>query len=141
MSALAEAVAATTSLSLPLPLPPHRKLTFAADLHRWHHDAMGMLFRSISSSPPLMLSVNVSGVGQQVTRESAAQSLLTLSYMNAGLFGMIMTAPDRKLDNLLWYAMPNLLRLAHGMSNKELTCAKLALKALICSLYNGYVVL
>ena len=53
---------------------------------------------------------------------------------------MIMTTPDSKLDDLLWYAMPNLVCLVHSISNKELArVTKLALKALICSLYDGNV--
>jgi hypothetical protein len=60
--------------------------------------------------------------------------------VGVGLF-VIMTTPDSKLDDLLWYAMPNLVRLAHSISNKELTRAtKLALKALICSSYDCDVV-
>ena len=51
-----------------------------------------------------------------------------------------MTTPDRKLDDLLWYAMPNLARLAHGISDKELPHARLVLKASICSSYDGDVV-
>ena len=54
---------------------------------------------------------------------------------------MIMTTPDSKLDNLFWYAMPNLVRLAHGISDKELMRAKLAMKASICFSYDGNVVL
>ena len=50
---------------------------------------------------------------------------------------MVMTALDSKLDDLLWYAMPNLIRLAHGISDKELVCAKLELKVLICSSYDA----
>ena len=37
----------------------------AADLHHWHLGAMGMLFRSVSSSPPLTSSANVSGGGDE----------------------------------------------------------------------------
>ncbi len=67
----------------------------------------------------------------------------TLSFTNAGagLFGVIMTTPDSKLDDLLWYPMPNLVHLAHGISDEELARAKLALKASICSSYDGDVVL
>ncbi len=55
---------------------------------------------------------------------------------------MIMTTPDSKLEDLLWYTMPNLVRLAHSISDEELACAtKLALKASICSSYDGEVVL
>ena len=50
---------------------------------------------------------------------------------------MIMTTPDSKLDDLLWYAMPNLVRLVHSISDKELARAtKLALKVSICSSYD-----
>ena len=72
-------------------------------------------------------------------RELAAPPPLTLSFTNVGLFGMIMTTPDSKLDNLLWYIMPNLIRLAYGISNEELARAKLVLKVSICSLYDGNV--
>jgi hypothetical protein len=48
-----------------------------------------------------------------------------------------MTTPDSKLNSLLWYAMPNLVHLAHGISNTELACVKLMLKASICSSYDG----
>ncbi len=43
------------------------------------------------------------GGGQRATRESAAPPPPTLSYTNmgAGLFGVIMTMPDSKLNNLL----------------------------------------
>ena len=52
-----------------------------------------------------------------------------------------MTTPDSKLNDLLWYAMPNLVRLAHSISDKELARAtKLALKASICSSYDCDVV-
>ena len=48
-----------------------------------------------------------------------------------------MTTPDSKLNDLLWYAMSNLVRLAHSISDEELAHAtKLALKASICSSYN-----
>ena len=65
---------------------------------------------------------------------------LNLSYTNTGLFGVIMTAPDSKLNGLLWYAMPSLVRLAHSISNKELACVKLGLKAWICSSYDNNIV-
>ena len=65
----------------------------------------------------------------------------TLSYTNVGLFGVIMTTPDSKLGNLLWYAMPNLVCLAHCISNEKLVHVKLTLKAPICSSYGGDIVL
>ena len=33
-----------------------------------------------------------------------------------------MTTPNSKLNDLLWYAMPNLVCLAHSISNEELAC-------------------
>ena len=74
-------------------------------------------------------------------RESVAPPPLTLSYIKVGLFGVIMTMPDRKLGNLLWYVMPNLVCLTHGINNKELTCSKLALKTSICSSYDSDIML
>jgi hypothetical protein len=92
---------------------PAREVDAAADLHRWHLGAMGMLFRSVSPSPPSTLSTNVGGGGKRAMRESAAPPEPTLFYTNAGtgLF-VIMTMPDSKLDDLLWYAMPIVLRVA-----------------------------
>ena len=70
-----------------------------------------------------------SSMCQEVADHGLASSIsaFNLSYTDAGLFGVIMTAPDNKLDDLLWYVMPNLVRLAHGISDEELARAKLAL--------------
>ena len=83
-----------------------------------------------------------SSMCQEVADHGLASSIsaFNLSYSDAGLFGVIMTAPDNKLDDLLWYVMPNLVRLAHGISDEELARAKLALKASICSAYDGDIV-
>ena len=83
-----------------------------------------------------------SSMCQEVADHGLASSIsaFNLSYTDAGLFGVIMTAPDNKLDDLLWYVMPNLVRLAHGISDEELARAKLALKVSICSSYDGDVV-
>ena len=48
-----------------------------------------------------------------------------------------MITPDSKLDDLLWYVMPNLVCLAHSISDEELARAKLALKGTSCSSYDG----
>ena len=63
-----------------------------------------------------------SSMCQEVADHGLASSIsaFNLSYTDAGLFGVIMTAPDNKLDDLLWYVMPNLVRLAHGISDEEL---------------------
>ena len=42
---------------------PTQEVDAAADLHRWHLGAMGMLFWSVSSSPPSTSSANVGGGG------------------------------------------------------------------------------
>jgi hypothetical protein len=62
-------------------------------------------------SPLSTSSTNFRGGGQRATRESAAPLPLKLFYTNAGLFGVIITVLDSKLDDLLWYAMPNLVHL------------------------------
>ena len=59
----------------------------------------------------------------------------------AGLFGIIATAPDNKLDDLLWYVIPSMVRLEHGISDEELARAKLVLKSSILSSYDGDIVL
>ena len=89
------------------------------------------------------LGKNVSqSMCQEVAVHGLASSIsaFNLPYSDAGLFGVIATAPDSKLDDLLWYVMPNLVRLAHGISDEELARAKLALGASICSSYDGDVV-
>jgi processing peptidase subunit beta len=52
-----------------------------------------------------------------------------------------MTARESKLDDFLRYVMPNLVRLTLCIRDKELACAKIALKALICSSYDSNIVL
>ena len=44
---------------------PLREVDMAADLHCWHLSAMGMLFQSVSSSPPLTSSANIGGGGNE----------------------------------------------------------------------------
>ena len=44
---------------------------------------------------------------------------------------------DNKLDDLLWYVMPNMVRLAHGISDEEFARAKIALKTQILMAYDG----
>lgn len=64
-------------------------------------------------------------------------SAFSLNYSDTGLFGVVATAPDNKLDDLMWYVMPNLVRLAHGISDQELARAKLALKVSVLSSHDG----
>mmetsp|Transcript_18950 Transcript_18950/g.26741 ORF Transcript_18950/g.26741 Transcript_18950/m.26741 type:complete len:304 (-) Transcript_18950:1627-2538(-) len=76
---------------------------------------------------------------QEVADHELASSIsaFSLSYSDTGLFGMVATAPDNKLDDLLWYVMPNMVRLAHGISDEEFARSKISLKTQILSAYDG----
>lgn len=82
-----------------------------------------------------------SSMCQEVADHELASSIsaFNLSYSDAGLFGIVATAPDNKLDDLLWYVMPSMVRLAHGISDEELLRAKLVLKSSILTMYDGHV--
>jgi processing peptidase subunit beta len=150
----------------PPPLPPRPPLSLLLFFSRIRYDSHGtatiaLAFSGASHADPkamplaLMRAVlgsyaTADGLGknvassmcQEVADHGLASSIsaFNLSYSDAGLFGVIMTAPDNKLDDLLWYVMPNLVRLAHGISDEELARAKLTLKASICSSYDGDIV-
>ena len=70
-----------------------------------------------------------SSICQEVADHGLAASISTfnLNYSNTGLFGIIATALDNKLDDMLWYVMPNMVWLAHGVIDEEVTRAKIAL--------------
>jgi len=76
---------------------------------------------------------------QEIADHDLASSVspFNLSYSDTGLFGMVATAPDNKLDDLLWYVMPNFVRLAHGVSDEEFARSKLVLKTQILAAYDG----
>jgi processing peptidase subunit beta len=80
---------------------------------------------------------------QEVALHNLASSISTfsLSYTDTGLFGFIATAPDNKLDDLMWYVLPNFVRLAHGFSDEEMARAKNALKANILASMDGDIAL
>lgn len=80
-----------------------------------------------------------SAMCQEVADHELASSIsaFNLSYTDTGLFGIVATAPDNKLDDLLWYVMPNMVRLAHGISDEEFARAKIALKTQILMAYDG----
>lgn len=80
-----------------------------------------------------------SAMCQEVADHELASSIaaFNFSYSDTGLFGIVTTAPDNKLDDLLWYVMPNLVRLAHGISEEELVRAKLAMKTQIFMMFDG----
>lgn len=76
---------------------------------------------------------------QEVADIAHSISAFNLSYSDTGLFGFVATAPDNMLDDLMWHTMPNLVRLAHGVSEEEMARAKLALKTQILSSLDGEV--
>jgi len=80
-----------------------------------------------------------SSLGQEMAQHGLAKSISAFNhcYSDAGLFGFVVTSPDNKLDDMMWYAMPNLVRLAHGVSDEEFARAKAALKIEILSAVDG----
>lgn len=50
-------------------------------------------------------------------------------YKDTGLFGLYFVAPDNKLEDLMWYTLDSLVRLAHTVSDEEVERAKTQLKA------------
>jgi len=86
------------------------------------------------------LGKNVSStMCQEVAEHKLASSIsaFNLNYSDTGLFGILATAPDNALDDLLWYTMPNMVRMAHGISEEEFTKAKVTLKTQILMAYDG----
>ena len=80
-----------------------------------------------------------SSMCQEVADHGLASSIsaFNLHYSDTGLFGIVATAPDNKLNDLLWYVMPNLVRLAHGVSDEELARARLLLRTRILAEYGA----
>jgi len=68
---------------------------------------------------------------QEVAEHELAHSISTFNtcYKDTGLFGIYAVAPDNKLDDLMWYVMGNLVRMAHNPSVEEVERAKVNLKA------------
>lgn len=99
---------------------------------------MQTILGSFTASSGLGKNV-ASAMCQEVADHSLAASISTfnLSYSDTGLFGIVATAPDNKLDDLLWYVMPNMVRLAHGISDEEFSRAKAALETQVLSAYDG----
>jgi len=103
---------------------------------------MSTLLGSHTSSSGLGKNV-ASSMCQEVATHDLASSIsaFNLHYSDTGLFGILATAPDNKLDDLLWYVMPNLVRMAHGVSDEEFARAKAALKTSLLSSLDGDVAL
>lgn len=68
---------------------------------------------------------------QEMAEHELAHSVSTFNtcYKDTGLFGIYAVAPDNKLDDLFWYLMNNLVRMAHNPSDEEVERAKVNLKA------------
>jgi len=103
---------------------------------------MATLLGSYTTSSGLGKNVGAATC-QEIADHSLASSFsaFNLSYSDTGLFGIIATSPDNKLDDLLWYVMPNMVRLAHGVSDEEFARAKLVLKTQVLSAYDGDIAL
>ena len=52
-------------------------------------------------------------------------------YSDTGLFGMVLSVPDNKLNDAMWYVLDSLVRLCHNLTEEELVRAKTSLKASI----------
>ena len=99
---------------------------------------MQTILGSFTTSSGLGKNV-ASAMCQEVADHGLASSIsaYNLSYSDTGLFGILATAPDNKLDDLMWYVLPNMVRLAHGISDEEFARAKLAFKTQILAAYDG----
>lgn len=99
---------------------------------------MQCILGSYSASDGLGQNV-ASALAQEMAQHDLATytSAFSLNYSDTGLFGVVLTAPDNKLDDTMWYLMPNLVRLAHGVSDEEMSRAKAALKRSVLQSYDG----
>lgn len=72
-----------------------------------------------------------SKLGSDIATHELAHSYMAFNtaYKDTGLFGLYFVAPDNKLDDLLWYATDNLVRLCHNVTDEEVSRAKTQLKA------------
>ena len=72
-----------------------------------------------------------SRLAQDVSEKDLAHSFMTFNtcYKDTGLFGIYLVASDNKLEDLTWYALDNIVRLCHNVSDEEVSRAKTQLKA------------
>lgn len=77
---------------------------------------------------------------QEVAEHELAHSVSAFNtcYKDTGLFGVYMVAPDKKVDDLMWHVMNNLVRLVHTPSEEEVERAKLNLKAIMLMGLDGH---
>jgi mitochondrial-processing peptidase subunit beta len=77
---------------------------------------------------------------EDVAAKELAYSLSSFNscYKDTGLFGIYMVCPDRKLNDLVWFVMNNLVRLVHDVSDEEVQRAKLSLKSIMLSGLDGH---
>ncbi|CAM9166676.1 unnamed protein product [Ectocarpus fasciculatus] len=68
---------------------------------------------------------------QDVASKDLAHSYMTFNtcYKDTGLFGIYLVAPDNKLDDAMYYATENIVRMCHNVSDEEVARGKTQLKA------------
>lgn len=70
-------------------------------------------------------------LARQISESDLAHSYMTFNtcYKDTGLFGLYIVAPDNKLDDVMYVALDNLVRLCHNVTDLEVERAKTQLKA------------
>jgi mitochondrial-processing peptidase subunit beta len=75
---------------------------------------------------------NVSTQFNQAVAEAEcahSMSCFNTAYKDTGLFGVYFVSPDKKLDDMMYITLENLMRLVHVITDEEVECAKVDLKA------------
>jgi mitochondrial-processing peptidase subunit beta len=63
------------------------------------------------------------------TESAHSMSCFNTCYKDTGLFGVYFVSPDKKLDDMMYITLENLVRLVHVPTDEEVECAKVDLKA------------
>lgn len=74
---------------------------------------------------------SASKLAQVIAEQDLAHSFMTFNtcYKDTGLFGIYVTAPDNKLEDLSYHILDQFVRMCHNVSDVELARAKTQLKA------------
>lgn len=77
---------------------------------------------------------------QEIAENELAHSVSAFNthYKDTGLFGVYMSCPDVKADDLMWHVMNNLVRLVHAPSEEEVERAKFNLKSTMLASLDGH---
>jgi len=83
---------------------------------------------------------HASRLAQEVAQNELCHSFTSFNtcYKDTGLFGVYMVVPDKKVDEMMWHVMHNLVRLVHTPSDEEVERAKLNLKATMLMGLDGH---